>query len=414
MTMNSQNPEMAKTLPATDEKKFKLSRVVVLLAIFVLGYFAGKFHSNALVPKELSAEKQSFSLFWEAWNMLDNRYPFEEPSVQDKIFGAIRGLTEAYNDDYTTFFNPSEASYFNDNVTGEFGGIGAEIGVVKGFLVVVSPLQNSPAAKAGLQAGDLIMNVDGTEVSGMSLDEAINLIRGDIGTTVELGIIRRGSSETETVSVTRELVNIPILEYEQREDVFVVQLFNFNEDAGVEFEKAMEAFAASDANKLVLDLRNNPGGYLNASIDIASYFLPQGEIVVTEDYGNSETKPDVFRSFGHETLSQKEFTTAVIINYGSASASEILAAALQDHGVAKVYGETSYGKGSVQELIDMPEATAIKVTVAKWLTPKGTHIDKEGITPDVEILEPKSETDSVEDALYDSVLEQTINYLKQN
>ncbi len=241
----------------------------------------------------------------------------------------------------------------------------------------------------------------------MTLDQAISIIRGDIGTIVNLGIISRDSSEVRTVPVIRDLVTIPILDYEEQDGVFIVSLYNFNQDAAREFKTVMEAFAKSSSTKLLLDLRNNPGGYLDASVDIASYFLPQGEIIVSEDYGTSDTETDVFRSTGNTLLNSKNYSIGVIINFGSASASEILAAALQDHKRAIIMGETSYGKGSVQELIDLPQETSLKVTVAKWLTPNGSHIDKKGITPDIELIADTNEPD------IDSILEQAIEHMNQ-
>jgi len=404
-TMNNEN--IKNQISGATSLGLSIGRVLLLLFFFGFGFYAGKLHTNLVIPKDITNEQQNLNLFWEVWRTLDNRYPFQEPTAQEKMYGAIEGLAQSYDDDYTMFFNPSDASYFNDTVTGEFGGIGAEISLLNGMLVVVSPLQDSPSAKAGIKAGDVIVKIDETEVVGMTLDQAINIIRGDVGTIVNLGIISRDSSEMRTVPVIRDLVTIPILDYKEQDGVFIVSLYNFNQDAAREFKTVMEAFAKSSSTKLLLDLRNNPGGYLDASVDIASYFLPQGEIIVSEDYGTSNTETDVFRSTGNTLLNGKDYSVGVIINFGSASASEILAAALQDHKRAIIMGETSYGKGSVQELIDLPQETSLKVTVAKWLTPNGSHIDKKGITPNIELTADTNESG------VDSMLKQAIEHMNQ-
>ena len=393
---------------------FKWYRVLIVLAFFALGYLAGRSHEKIIIPREISNSTVDFNLFWDSWSILEEKYPFNEPPTEEKIFSAIAGLAASYKDEHTIFLRPDQSNYFNENVEGKFGGIGAEISILEGYLVVVAPLKNSPSEQAGLKAGDIIVSIDGKESFGTSIDDAIKLLRGEIGTEVKLEVARKSITDLVPITITRAEINIPILDFTDEDGIFTISLYNFNENSEYEFKKAIEAFAQSSSDKLIIHLRNNPGGYLDAAVKIASYFLPQGEIIVIEDYGNSGKKADTFRSFGYENLKNKKFQSVVIINQGSASASEIVAAALQDHKKATIVGETSYGKGSVQEYIEMPEGGALKVTVGKWLTPLGAHIDAIGVKPDYlfeqnDIIDNESTTTN---NVVDSVFEQTKKFIR--
>lgn len=383
----------------------RISQVVIALLIFGLGIAFSEAYSHSKIPSDISRDNEHQELFWKVWNLLEERYPFDEPTSDTKFYGAISGLAESYGDDYTSFFPPQDAQYFNETVSGEFGGIGAEITLEQGYLVVVAPLENSPAQASGLKPTDIIMKVDGDKVSGMTLNEAISRIRGEVGTTVTLSVLREGNEDLRDIEITRDIVTIPVIETEVIDGVFVIHLFNFNEKSSDEFSEAITEFKNSNSQKLLIDLRNNPGGYLEASIDIASYFVPQGKIVVTEDFGNNGMENEHHRSSGHTLLKNKGYEMAVLINHGSASASEILAAALQDHDIATVLGERSFGKGSVQELIQLPQDTALKVTVAKWLTPDGNMINEEGVDPDMVIESPE------EGSSQDIQLQEAVDYL---
>jgi carboxyl-terminal processing protease len=380
------------------KKYFSLSRFVIALLIFAAGFAFSQAYTVVSVPQEVSAESEDLQLFWQVWNLLEEKYPFEEPSASEKFYGAIAGLARSYGDDYTTFLPPVEAEYFNDTVSGEFGGIGAEVDVSRGLLVIVAPLEDSPAQAAGLKAGDIILKVDDVDVVGMSIDEAVGYIRGEVGTPVTLNILREGQEEAQDITVVRQIVTIPIAETEIIDDTFVLSLFNFNEASREEFRKVIREFKRSGKEKLILDLRNNPGGYLEAAIDITSYFLPQGKVIVTEDFGSSSQDNEVYRSTGHELLEDYDFQMVILVNYGSASASEIVAAALLEHDKATVIGEPSFGKGSVQQLIQLAQDTSLKVTIARWLTPKGNQIDQDGIVPDI-IVEEDFETEQDEQLL---------------
>ena len=382
----------------TKKTALALAKVSFVIVVFFLGYAFSRAYSIISVPAEVTAQQEDLELFWRVWNTLEAKYPFEEPSTRNKFYSAIEGLASSYGDDYTTFLAPQEATFFNETVTGEFGGIGAEVNLVKGLLVIVAPLEGSPAQQAGLRAGDIVVKVDDAEVTGKTLTQAIGLIRGSIGTEVSLSILREKKAGLQEITVTRGTVTVPTIDTEIIDETFILSLYNFNELSRKEFNKAITEFEDSQLKNLVIDLRNNPGGYLDAANDIASYFLPQGKVIVREDFGKSQKEEVVYRSVGHTLLSTTEFKTVVLVNYGSASASEIVAAALSDHNVATVVGEKTFGKGSVQELIQLPGDTAMKVTIAKWLTPEGTVIDKEGITPDI-VIEDDIETPEDEQLL---------------
>lgn len=362
------------------KKKTYFRETIIILVFFTLGYFSGNFFStNAILP----SDNTDLSLFWKVWNIMEEKYPFDEPTNQEKIYGAIEGLVASYRDEYSSFLPPVRSEFFTQTIAGEFGGAGMEIGIKEGFLSVISPLKNSPAEKAGILPNDIITHIDGIDITGFSLDEAIGKIRGKIGTDVVLTIVRRGEIEPLDITLTREIVHIPIVETEVIDQSFIIHLYNFNESSDDVFEEALNEFKESGKNKLLIDLRNNPGGYLGSAINIASYFINQGDVIVREQYGEEEDDQTVYRSRGYDLLKNYNFKTLVLINEGSASASEILAGALEENNVATVVGEQSYGKGSVQELLPLANDTSLKVTVAKWLTPHGNQISKVGIEPQI-------------------------------
>ncbi len=369
--------------------------IAIALLFFVIGVGVQKYAPIASGLSQTQA-REDLSLFWRVWNLMERKYTFEEPDVDTRIYAAIEGLVRSYDDDYTTFFSPSETEFFAETIAGEFGGIGVEVAIRDGFLTVVAPLEDSPAQEAGVRAEDIITAIDGTDVIGLSFNQAINMIRGDVGTEVTLSIIRQGNQGERIISITREIVEIPILETDIRGDIFIVSLFNFNQGSAELFEEAMKEFRRSRKSKLLLDLRNNPGGLLDASIDVTSYFVDQGKTVVEEEFGLDDRASKMYRSSGYDTLNNRDFEMMVLINSGSASASEIVAGALQDYEIATIAGTTTFGKGSVQEWINLPENTSLKVTTARWLTPKGNHISDIGIEPDIVIEEDDIDTDEDE------------------
>ncbi len=325
--------------------------------------------------------------FWKAWNALESDYVITHasstlPTTKDKVFGAIQGLAASYGDPYTVFFPPTEAKQFSEDISGSFAGVGMEIDIKDGVLTVIAPLKGTPAAKAGVKTGDQIVAIDGKSTDGVAVDEAVNEIRGPVGTTVDLTIVRGG--KTLDVKIVRETIQVPETDdgLDQKNGVYHIALYEFTSNSADLFDAALARFKASGSTKLVVDLRGNPGGYLDAAVDIASHFLPKGATVVTEDYDGKQPS-DVLTSYGYDDLPAGT-KTAVLVDSGSASASEILAGALEDNHAAEIIGEKSFGKGSVQTLIPIDNG-ALKVTIARWITPAGHWIMGNGITPDITV-----------------------------
>ena len=297
------------------------------------------------------------------------------------VWGAINGLLDSLDDPYTVFFPPEEKKIFDSEVRGNFEGVGMEIDIKKGVLTVVAPLKGTPAYNAGIKAGDKILKIDDTSTVDLTLDEAVKLIRGERGTEVVLTILSENADKSREIRVTRETIQVPALETKKAGDIFIIELHSFSERSAVEFQSALREFTFSGSNKLIIDLRNNPGGYLEAAVDISSWFLGTGDVVVREQYRDG--KENIHRSRGYNAFPRVPLV--ILVNEGSASASEILAGALRDHGKAKLVGEKTFGKGSVQEVISITSDTSLKITIARWLTPKGEDITKEGIKPDFEV-----------------------------
>jgi carboxyl-terminal processing protease len=260
-------------------------------------------------------------------------------------------------------------------------------------LTIISPLKDTPSEKAGLKPGDKVLKIDNKSTSNLTIDEAIKLMRGEKGTTVTLTIFREGEKTTRDIKIIRDVINIPTLETEMRDDgIFVIKLYTFTANSPELFRDALKKFTESNSDKLILDLRGNPGGYLDAAVDMASWFLPGGKVIVSEDYGPGK-KPTVHRSLGYNIFTDK-LKFVILMNSGSASASEILAGALHDHDKAKLVGTQSFGKGSVQEVVKITPDTLLKITVAKWLTPNGISISLKGLTPDYKVDISQKDVDS--------------------
>jgi carboxyl-terminal processing protease len=337
--------------------------------------------------------------FWQAYNLLNQNFVETHasgtvPTQQQEIYGAISGLATSFGDPYTVFFPPSDAAIFQSDIDGSFGGVGMEIDDnAQGQLVVISPLKGTPAAAAGIQSGDIILQIGTTTTDGLSPDDATTLIRGPIGSTVVLTIMRQGQSKPFTVSIVRQTINIPIIDTDAESNgVFVISLYSFSQNSADLFRTALRQFLQSGDHKLLLDLRGNPGGYLQSAVDIGSYFLPVGDTIVTEDYEGKQ--PNIVnKSYGYNLFADDpNFKMAILVDQGSASAAEILSGALQQHGVAKLVGTRTFGKGSVQEVMDLGGGAELKVTVARWLTPNGTSISQAGLTPDIEATTTAADT----------------------
>ncbi len=394
-----------------------LGFLALAAGVFVLGAFVGTQPTitRLLHPQSVSGESiiqsTDLSQFWDIWGLLGKKYPFKEtiPEDKDKIYGAIAGLVASYGDPYTVFFPPKQAKLFNAQVKGSFGGVGMEVGEKDGAITVIAPMKDSPAEKAGIKAGDIVTEVDGKKTDGMDIDSAINIIRGDIGTTVVLSIYRKGATEIKKISIVRDIVKLPTLDTETRGDVFIISLYSFSENSAQLFTDALTKFNESGKTKLIIDLRNNPGGYLDAAVDIASYFLKSGDVVVRENSGPDHD--EVLHKSKGFTLLDKQPQIIVLVNGGSASASEILAGALSEHKVAKLVGTTTFGKGSVQEVVPLADGSSLKVTVAKWLTPDGVSISHQGIKPTV-VVEDKAVKDPKTGKYSDPQMDAALKLLK--
>lgn len=301
----------------------------------------------------------------------------------EKLLDGIKaGLTEASGDPYTVYLNSKDSEEFNNQLNGTFSGVGAELGQdANKNLIIVSPIAGFPAAKAGLRPQDIIVEIDGKSTSGLNVAEAVTKIRGPKGTKVSLRILRDKNQDL-TFDITREDIKIPSVKYEILEgNVGYMQISQFSEDTAELATKAAEEFKSKGVKGVVLDLRGNPGGLLSSSVEVASLWLPKGATVLQEKRGGLVVATELAN--GNDIL--KGVPTAVLINEGSASASEIMAGALKDNKVATLFGAKSFGKGSVQQMQQLPGGGELKVTIARWYRPSGENIDKKGIKPDTEI-----------------------------
>jgi len=385
-----------------------------VILIFALGAFFGynqkpdSFFIQTVSGKENPelVSSADFEIFWTAWKKLDEKFPdAKEISTQDRIYGAIKGLAYSFKDPYTDFLVPDEFKSLNEDLRGDLVGIGVEIDTKDGLPRVLAPLEGSPAEKAGVLAGDIILEVDDITTEKLSLEEVISRIRGEAGTIVKILVINEKDKKQRSITIARAVIKVPTLKTETKDGVFIIHLYNFYDNSVPDFNNAMKKYEESALDKLVIDVRGNPGGYLDSSIKIASWFLPTDEIIVREKFAEG-IEEENYRSTGLDKLVTKKPTLAILIDNGSASASEILSGALREKAGAKLFGEQTYGKGSVQEVVNMPNKTALKITVAKWLTPEGISISDTGLEPDFEVL------DNI-DTEADETLQAAIEYLNK-
>jgi len=345
-----------------------------------------------------------FEIFWDTWSELEKKYVGRNGlDKQAMVYGAINGMVSSVGDPYTAFFKPESAKIFKEDVNGSFSGIGAEIGFRKGILTIISPLENSPAEKAGLKIGDSILKVDDESTANMSLETAVSKIRGEEGKEVALTILAVEDDKTKEVKIKRGKIEIPTIKSEIKNgNIGYIKLYNFTGNSLDLFDNAVNDLLQKGAQRFVIDLRGNPGGYLDYAIEMASMVVPKGDVIVSEDFGsgNGKEKKD-HRSIGYKTL--EGVPMVVLVNEGSASASEIFAGAVKGKAHIKIVGTKSFGKGSVQELVELPNDTFLKVTIAKWLTPDGTSIQDDGITPDVDV--EQDEEDPTKDLQLDKAME---------
>ncbi|MEK7098059.1 MAG: S41 family peptidase [Patescibacteria group bacterium] len=344
--------------------------------------YAGKILGKYNTSDNVLIQDVDFALFWEVWDTLKKEYVDKDKLNEKEMFyGAIKGMVAAAGDPYTIFMDPKIAQEFANDLAGTFEGIGAEIGMRKDVLTIVAPLADSPAEKAGLKAGDKILAIDGENTAGITVEEAVSKIRGRRDTNVILTLFREGMDKPTDFTITRKQIIVKSIKTEKRDDdIYVIKINSFNDDTYDLFTRAVAEVIKDRPKGVILDLRNNPGGYLDTAVEIASSWIEDG-VVVTEKFGDD--KKNEFMAQGKALL--KDYKTVVLVNQGSASASEILAGALKDYGKAVIIGEKTFGKGSVQTLADLEDGSVIKITIAKWLTPAGNNINEQGIEPDVTV-----------------------------
>ncbi len=394
---------------------------IVVIAAFTGGVIIGRGQNSENVTKAQSTggsvavninravqpvSTVDFNQFWKVWDEVKQKYVHQPVKDSDLFYGAIQGMVAAVGDPYTTYLPPKEATEFSQGLSGELEGIGAEVGLDKNSqLIVISPLSGAPAEKIGLKPQDKILLIDKESTLGMDLETAVSKIRGPGGTTVVLTVNRTGFTKPQEFKIVRAKINIPSIKLTWKPGgIAYLQISQFNDQLLLKLDSTINEIKKQKAKGIILDLRNNPGGYLEAAVDVASEWIADGAIVSERGLnGLSQNHPTT----GAHRL--KGIKTIVLVNRGSASASEIVAGALQDYGAAQIVGETTFGKGSVQGLENFSDGSALKITVAEWYTPHGKNINKEGVVPNVVIkLDPEKEKPGV-----DTVLNKALELMKK-
>lgn len=368
-------------------------KLKILNLIFVLSFVVLIFGSGYKLGQKQSVQSSSnyqisnsdFSLFWSVWNKIKEKYVDKKKIDWQKMYyGAIKGMVSALDDPYTFFLTPEENKQSKNDLQGKFEGIGAQLGLKNNRIIVIAPLKNSPAEKAGVKAGDFINAVDGKKTEGWSLNYAVSKIRGPKGTEVKL-TLERNKKEIQ-VKIKRDQIQVSSIELYYKDNIAILKLNQFGENTNREWDNAVDEIKTKWQNKtikgMILDLRDNPGGYLESAVYLASEFIPKGKLIVKQQ---SNEKYSSFDYYSERNGNLLDIPLVVLINQGSASASEILAGALRDYKRARLIGEKSFGKGSVQEAIDLQKGAGLHVTIAKWILPKGDWINEKGIEPDIKI-----------------------------
>ncbi len=342
------------------------------------------------------SDEEALQVLREVWDLIDAEFYGELPSPEERVYGAIRGMLETLDDEYTSFLEPTIADIERTDASGSFEGIGAMVRMNdEGILEIVRPFPDHPAAEAGLLPGDMVLAVDGQSIVGYGVYEAITLIRGPQGTPVVLTVQRGAGSEPFDVTIVRARIEIPIVESQMLEgDIGYVSLFEFSAQAAAQLEEALKELLGQGATALIFDLRDNHGGWLDQAVQVSDLFLDEGIVLIERTSGDQQQE---FTSTGKGPA--QEIPLVVLVNAGSASASEIVAGALQDRGRAILIGERTFGKGSVQLPHTLSDGSELRVTIARWFTPDDRAIHGEGLTPDIEVLTPFTDLRRLHEAL---------------
>lgn len=389
------------------ERRAHIVDIVVCTLVLCIGlgvgFLLGENRANASLASSNAPSGVDFSPVWTAWNIIQQDYvpvavasstpvATSTPDIeQQEVWGMVSGLADSLNDPYTYFLPPTENKQFSSDMSGTFDGVGMEIDQKNGQIVVLSPLVGTPAAQAGIKAGDQILDINGTSTAQMDVTTAVDDIRGPAGSKVTLTIMRALWNAPKQFVITRQAINVPEVETTSLPGgVFVISLAEFTSNSPNLFRDALRQFIQSGDTKLILDLRENPGGYLDAAVDIGSYFLPASDTIVTEDYDGHQQNI-THKSYGYDIFNNN-LKMVVLVDGGTASAAEILSDALRYYGIATLIGTNTYGKGSVQELVPITADTNLKITVARWLGPSGSPIPTSGIVPDVNVQLSASST----------------------
>jgi len=368
-----------------------LGLIILVLFAFMLGWNVGANHAgrftetaskNTVISAEGKSETVDMRLFWDTWNVINGKYVDPHKlDTQNMIFGAIHGMVSALEDPYTSFMTPKENKEFQDSMQGTLEGIGAELTLRNGLLTVISPVKDSPAKRAGIQPEDIIYKVNDETTESMGLEQAVMKIRGPKGTFVTLTILRKGHNEPIVMKIMRDSISIASVDWKIEDGIAILSINQFGDNTKDEFGKAVSDILGKRPKGIVLDLRYNGGGYLEGAVDIASEFMEKGKVVTIKKRNPEEDETISVSGSARMT----NIPLVVLINKGSASASEIVAGAIQDNKRGIVMGESSFGKGTVQEVENLLGGSSLRVTIAKWFTPDGHNITEVGITPDIAV-----------------------------
>ena len=384
--------------------------LLALVLVFAGGYTLGREGykaqfiniSEVQISRQIPPGKENidFGLFWRVWDTLGAEY-FDKTKLNasNMVYGAIQGMVASIGDPYTVFLSPSENKVVQEDLQGHFDGVGIQIGFKGTQLAVIAPLPESPAEKAGIKAGDYIIGIKDEQkgidrgTQGITLPEAVEAIRGPKGSTITLALLRDGSDSPLIIDVVRDSINVPSVIFAlegEGEDIAHIKLLKFVEETNGEWEKAVrEILKNPNIKGIVLDLRNNPGGFLHGSVDIAGEFVKRGTLIVSEEPASGNKNR--FETDRHPRLA--DYPLVILVNEGSASASEILAGALREQADITIIGETTFGKGTIQEPRQLEDGVGLHITTAKWLTPKGNWVNEEGIEPDVTVEDDPETTE---------------------